>query len=122
MPAKRPRRCRESCRSWDGSARKPLWLRGENVRGVWIARHVVRQKLERHKAIPPGVLSLVHHTHSATAEFFHDAVMRNGLSHEGIRAGHERAHLILRERASQTNGLDCPVLVNALSGQLHSPS
>jgi hypothetical protein len=44
-----------------------------------IASHFVGQEFKAYKTVQPGVLSLINHTHPAAAEFFDDAVMRNGL-------------------------------------------
>src|ERR1700687_6440263 len=40
----------------------------------------IGQKLERHKAMQPSVLSLIDHTHAATTELLDDAVVRDGLA------------------------------------------
>ena len=42
--------------------------------------HLFGQELKGHKATELNVLGLVHDTHPATAEFLHDAVVRNGLA------------------------------------------
>src|SRR5258707_10764954 len=42
--------------------------------------HVLGHKLQSHKTVEPGIFRLVHHTHSATAEFLTDAVVRDGLT------------------------------------------
>ena len=38
------------------------------------------QELQGHKAVQPGVLGLVDHTHPATAQLLDDAVVRDGLA------------------------------------------
>ena len=43
-----------------------------------IVDHGIRQELKRYKTVQPGVFRLVDHTHPATANFFHNAVMRDG--------------------------------------------
>jgi len=53
--------------------------------GLWLRR---RQELEGHKPAEFDILSLVHHTHSATADLLYDAVMRYGFADERVRAGH----------------------------------
>jgi hypothetical protein len=40
----------------------------------------IRQELQRHETMQPSVLSLVHHTHPAPAQFLADAVVRDGLA------------------------------------------
>ena len=62
---------------------------------------VVGQELESYKATELHILGLVDDTHAATAEFFDDAVMRDGLvDHErSLAAG----HLILRRRHLPVN-------------------
>ena len=44
-----------------------------------VARNLVGQKLERHKAAEFGVLGFEDHTHPAAAKSFQNAVVRNGL-------------------------------------------
>jgi hypothetical protein len=51
---------------------------GQSLR---IAGYSLRQKLERDKTSETGVLGFVDDTHSAAAEFFEDAVMRDRLSY-----------------------------------------
>jgi hypothetical protein len=42
----------------------------------------IGEEFQGDEAAEVGVLSLVHHTHAATAELFDDAVMRDGLANE----------------------------------------
>src|SRR6202034_1248927 len=42
--------------------------------------YIIRQELERDKAVQAEVFSLVDHTHPAATELFDDAVMRDGLA------------------------------------------
>jgi len=42
--------------------------------------YVVGQELEDYKPAEFDILSLVHHAHSAAADFLDDAVMRDGLT------------------------------------------
>ena len=45
-----------------------------------IAGYFLRQELERHKAMQPGVLGLVDHAHTAAAKLFNDAVVGDGFA------------------------------------------
>ena len=57
-------------------------LAAESLQRSRIARHIVRQKLERDKAPQPRVLGLVDDTHAAAAELFDNAVVRDrGVNH-----------------------------------------
>ena len=47
--------------------------------GQGIVSNIRRQELDRHEAAELQVLGLVNHSHAATAEFFHDAVVGDGL-------------------------------------------
>ena len=51
----------------------------EAVQGLRVAGDLVGQELEGDEAMQPRVLGLVDHTHTAAAELFHDAVVRDGL-------------------------------------------
>jgi len=54
------------------------------VQSLRVSGHVIGQELERDKTAEFGVLSLVDYAHPAPAEFFDDAVARNGLAdHQG---------------------------------------
>jgi hypothetical protein len=53
-----------------------------------IARNFLRQEFQRHQAMKPRVLRLVHDTHSTTAEFLDDAIIGYRLTNERIGAGH----------------------------------
>jgi hypothetical protein len=64
------------CRSSLGFALKA----GEGLR---IFGYVVGQELEGNKAVELDVLSFVHHTHAAAAEFLDDAVVRDSLADHG---------------------------------------
>ena len=41
---------------------------------------VLREELQRDKAMKLRVFGLIHHTHPTTAEFLNDAVVRDGLA------------------------------------------
>jgi len=47
---------------------------------VRVASDFIGQKLERDKAMETDVLRFVNHTHSATAQLFDDAIVRDGLA------------------------------------------
>ncbi len=65
-------------------SRGRLRLSLETGQGLGVLRDRVGQKLQRHKPVQVDVLSLVDHTHAATAKLFNDAVMRDGLADHGI--------------------------------------
>ena len=48
----------------------------------------LRKELESNKAAKFDVLSLVDHTHSAPAELFENAVVRNGLANQALGLWH----------------------------------
>jgi hypothetical protein len=54
----------------------------EASEGLGIFGEVVRKKFKSHEAIKARVLSLVDDAHTAAAELFDHAVMRDGLSDE----------------------------------------
>ena len=56
--------------------------------GLRVFGYVVRQELECHKAAEFQILSFVDHTHSAAAELFDDAVVRDGTADERGRVRH----------------------------------
>ena len=78
--------------------------------------HILGKKLQRNKAPKLGVFGLVHDAHSAPAEFFDDAVVRNGRTDEGGGFGHRGilgcADTQVNAQASTTgysdSGFDCP--------------
>jgi hypothetical protein len=47
---------------------------------LWVCGYLFGQELEGHEPAELHVLSLVHHTHSTTAKFFDDAIVRDGLA------------------------------------------
>ena len=49
-----------------------------------------RQEFQRDEATKLGVLSLVNHTHAATAQLLDDAVVGDGLTDELGGCGHRR--------------------------------
>src|SRR5580698_6388882 len=49
---------------------------GESLR---VAGNVFRKELEGDETVKPGVFRLIDHTHASTAQFLHNAVVRNGL-------------------------------------------
>ena len=71
-----------------GGARFPL----ETFEGLRIFRDVVRKKFQGDETTELGVFGLVDHAHSAAAEFFDDAVVRDrfgrrGMAGSGMRGG-----------------------------------
>ena len=48
--------------------------------GLRIVSYIFGQEFERDEAMQPRVLGLVHHAHSAAAQFLDDAVVRDGLA------------------------------------------
>jgi len=54
----------------------------KTFQGLRIAGQYVRQKLEGDETAQFEVLRFVDHTHAATAEFFEDAVVRDGLPNQ----------------------------------------
>ena len=64
----------------EGRSRLRLALKPRQRLGIF--GHVIRQKLQRDEAVQAGILSLVHHTHTAAAQLLDDAVVRNGLADE----------------------------------------
>ena len=59
-----------------GRLRFPLKARQR----LGIAGYFLRQELERHKAMQPGVFGLVDNAHPAAAKLFHDAVVGNSFA------------------------------------------
>ena len=72
---------------------------------LWVFGYLFGQKLEGHEAAELHILGLVDDTHSATTEFFDDAVVRDCGADERIRAGHLLHILGLEPEASQRTGL-----------------
>ena len=54
-----------------------------------IAGKAFRKEFQGDESAQLGVLRLVDHAHAAAAEFFHDAVVRDGSSDQ-VRRAHER--------------------------------
>ena len=73
----------------------------ETIEGLRIVGYVVGQELQGHETAELHILGFVDHAHPATAEFFDDAEMRDGLADERIGAGHAAA--ILECRRNQVN-------------------
>ena len=74
------------------SADAALRLALEACQGLRVLRDLVGQEFQRDKAMQPGVLGFVNHTHPAAAELFNDAVVRDGLAYHqktcgGFRVG-----------------------------------
>src|ERR1022692_1356212 len=67
----------------------------ETFQGLRVLRNVIGQELERNETTQFGVLGLVDYAHTAAAEFFDDAIARNGL------ADHWPQNLTWEKHASQ---------------------
>ncbi len=59
-------------------------LTAKALQRLRVLGHIVRQEFERDKTPKRGVLGLVHHAHSATAQLFYDAVVRDGLADHAL--------------------------------------
>ena len=70
----------------------------EALQRLPVVRHLVRQEFEGHETVQASVLSLVHYTHSAAAEFLQDAVVRDRLADKRIELRHSGAILGCRLR------------------------
>ena len=62
----------------------------ETAKRLRIFGHIVRQKFQRHETAELHIFSLVNHTHAATTEFFHDAVVRDNATNRRRNIRHER--------------------------------
>ena len=68
---------RADIRMIQGRCRLRLPLK--TAQSLRVLGYVIGKKLERHKAMQPRVLGLVHHAHAAAAHLLQNAVMRNDL-------------------------------------------
>ena len=57
-----------------------LGLTSKSRQRLCISGHFVRQKLERDETVQSRVLGFIDHAHAAAAQFFQNAVMRDGLA------------------------------------------
>ena len=64
--------------------RSSLCFALEACQRLRVSRYFIREKLECHETVQSGVLGLVDHTHTATAEFLDDEVVRDGLANHGV--------------------------------------
>jgi hypothetical protein len=55
----------------------------ETLQGLRILSNIIGQKLEGNEAAKFGVFRLINHAHATTAEFLHNAVVRDGLTDHG---------------------------------------
>ena len=60
-------------------------LTPEAFESLMVFRKVIGKKFQGNETAKFGVLSLVHHTHPATAELFEYAVVRDCLTNKGLR-------------------------------------
>ncbi len=77
--------------------------------GLSVLCQIIGKKFEGGEAAELGVFRFVDNTHPTTAEFLDDAVMRNNLAEEGVRAGHVQHILFCASRQvneRDTNGLE----------------
>src|ERR1700739_562145 len=65
--------------------RRRLRLSLKTRKCLWVFRYIVGEEFQCHKAMKPGVLCLVNDTHTSTAKFFKNAIVRKGLA--DVRAG-----------------------------------
>ena len=93
----------------------------ETAEGLRIFGYVVGQELQGHKPAELYVFSLVHHTHSATADLFDDAVMRDGFADQRSCVRH-LAHILGcgPDQVNEERPLAGQVLINALAGEVKS--
>jgi len=77
--------------------RSRLGLALEAGQGLGVAGNVIRQELERDKAVQPGVFGFVDDAHATTTDLLHNAVVRDG------PADHWRTMLLVVKPASQRN-------------------
>jgi len=75
--------------------RRRLRLALEASESLCVFGNVVRQELQRHKAVEFHILRFVNNTHPASAEFLDDEVVRDGLADHWSR--------IVRVRNGQVN-------------------
>jgi len=57
---------------------------------LWVSGNVIGQEFQSDEATKVGILGFINHTHTATAEFLDDAVMRDRLPLKLGRSGHWR--------------------------------
>ena len=76
-------------------------LTAEAFEGLWVFSKVIGEEFQSHKAVKSCVLGLVHHTHSAPAKLFNDAVVGEGLADERVGVRHNAAMLGCVLRLSQ---------------------
>jgi hypothetical protein len=66
--------------------------------------HFGWQEFQTYSPMDSGVLGFEHHTHTTSAEFLKDAVVRNGLPDERVGACHSAAILGCGQETSQRRG------------------
>jgi hypothetical protein len=70
-------------------------------------RHVIWQEFQRYKAVKPGVLGFVHHSHASGTQLFDDAVMRYSPVDQRVRIRHNAHILGCEQKASQRRESFC---------------
>src|ERR1700730_13485587 len=63
-------------------SRRGLRFTLKTGKSLGVFGYFIGQEFQSHKPVQPGVFSLVHHTHPATAELLDDAVVRDGLTYQ----------------------------------------
>jgi hypothetical protein len=58
-------------------------LPAETLQRLGILLHIIGEKFQGHDAVKAGVYGFVDNTHSASAKFFQDAIVRNGPVNHG---------------------------------------
>jgi len=58
-------------------------LASEAFEGLRVVGNIIRQEFQGDETSEFDILGLVDHTHAASAKFFEDAVVRNGLADHG---------------------------------------
>ncbi len=66
--------------------RGSLGLTLEPAERLRVTRDLIRQELQGHETVQPSVLGLIDHAHSAAAELFNDAVVRDSLADHAVRS------------------------------------
>ena len=79
------------------------WFSAEAFQGLRILRDIARKEFQGDKTAERRILGLIDNAHSATAEFFDDAIVRYRVANQWIGAGHAR-HMLRRARSRVNEG------------------
>ena len=92
----------------------------EAFEGLAVAGHFIGKKLESNAAAKAGVLCPVNHSHTATAEFFQDAIVRDCLANHEMRSPsvgsamlRQQTGQVKRGRGEETELIPVPEAVEA---------